>query len=134
MIDWMQFVALGGALASVIAAGDLEETLVVPSGLGIYLQELDVKQGAEGSAVARFRYVMPELANPAIEFEDVERDFAHLCQTHILPTLERRGQTAQTAIVSIADREIAFGVATPAATQYFEGFTVEDGTCIWEAF
>ena len=134
MIDWMKLVTLGGAVACVTAAGGLEESLVVPSGYEIYLQELRVNQELDGSSVARFRYVMPELASAGVAFADVEGDFAHLCRTHILPSLQRRGEAAETVIVSIADREIAFGVATPGATQYFEGFTVENGTCIWEAF
>ncbi|MDH5531341.1 MAG: DUF6497 family protein, partial [Paracoccaceae bacterium] len=33
-----------------------------------------------------------------------------------------------------SDRVVPFGESDPEATQYFEAFSIADGTCIWEAF
>lgn len=80
----------------------------------------------------RFRYVSPGLVLD--DYAIVADDFLHLCETDILPTLIASGQTAGQIVISIADREVPFGVTDPDAVQFFEGFRVENETCIWEGF
>ncbi len=133
MGDLLKIAAPGGVFADAAAAGNLEEFPAVPSGFYFYLQEMRIDGTSPFPRVARFRFVMPALADKA-DFVAIEGDFEHVCKHAALPALTRLGEDVAQIIVSFADREVEFGVATPEATQYFEGFTVENETCIWEAF
>ena len=35
-------------------------------------------------------------------------------------------------VISLMDRLVDFGATNPDATQFFEAYRIEDGTCIWE--
>lgn len=125
--------AFGGALLGAATAGVLEETPVVPSGNDIHLQEILYEVRADESRVARFRYVMP-LIRQGVEFTEIEDDFFHLCIGVAVPYLAIQDETVDQVIISMADRETTFGETTQVATQFFEAFSVQDGTCIWEGF
>lgn len=127
------FAAFGGALVGAATAGVLEETPVVPSGHEIALQEVLFETRNDHSRVARFRYVMP-LIRQGIEFAEIEQDFFHLCIGVAVPYLTIKGETVDQVIISMADRETEFGVMSTLVTQFFEAFSVDDGTCIWEGF
>ena len=51
-----------------------------------------------------------------------------------LPYIAEHGLEADKIVISLADREVAFGASDPAATQYFDQFSIENGDCIWEVF
>jgi hypothetical protein len=125
--------AFGGALLGAATAGVLEETPVVPSGNDLHLQEILYETRVDKSRVARFRYIMP-LIRQGVEFAEIERDFFHLCIGVAVPYLAIQDETVDQVIISMADRETTFGEATQLATQFFEAFSVQDGTCIWEGF
>ncbi|GAA6182341.1 MULTISPECIES: DUF6497 family protein [unclassified Shimia] len=114
-------------------AGVLEETPAVPSGNDIHLQEILIQTRADNSRVARFRYVMP-LIRQGVSFMDIEEDFFHLCIGVAVPYLAISDEKVDQVIISMADRETEFGVTTHLAQQFFEAFSVQDGTCIWEGF
>ncbi|SFM51853.1 hypothetical protein SAMN04488042_10888 [Shimia aestuarii] len=128
-----RFAAFGGALCGAAAAGVLEETPAVPSGNEIHLQEILLETRDDKLRVARFRYIMP-LIRQGVEFAEIEDDFFHLCIGVAVPYLTTQGETVDQVVISMADRETEFGVMDTLATQYFEAFTVQDGTCIWEGF
>lgn len=135
MGKWMiLFAAFGGALAGAATAGDLEESPAVPSGYPLYLQEFLLDAQADNATVARFRFVMPEIGQKTVGFADVEQDFQYLCDSHALPALARAGQSADQVIISLSDRETVFGVISDVATQFFEAYSIKNGTCIWEGF
>lgn len=127
------FAAFRGALLGAATAGVLEETPVVPSGNDLQFQEMIFETRADSSRVARFRYVMP-LIRQGVEFAQIEADFFHLCIGVAVPYLAIEGETVDQVIISMADRETEFGVLSTLGTQYFEAFSVQDGTCIWEGF
>ncbi len=127
------FAAFRGALLGAATAGVLEETPVVPSGNDLQLQEILYETRADSSRVARFRYVMP-LIRQGVEFAELEQDFFHLCIGVAVPYLAIEGETVDQVIISMADRETDFGVLSTLGTQYFEAFSVQNGTCIWEGF
>ncbi|WP_204113838.1 DUF6497 family protein [Shimia biformata] len=120
------FLASSGA----VTADDLPP---VPSGNELYLQEVIYEDRQDGSRVARYRYVMPILRQ-GVEFYEVEADFQYLCETRALRELKASGEKVDQIIVSLADRETEFGEISPLVTQYFEAYTVEDGSCIWEGY
>ncbi|GAA6165963.1 hypothetical protein NBRC116590_36670 [Pelagimonas sp. KU-00592-HH] len=128
------FAAIGGAQQGAATAGDLEEFPAVPSGFEVYLQEMLFELRQDQSRVARFRYVMPIIGQEGVTFFHVEQDFPVLCESHAVPSIEKSDEIVDQVIISLADRELEFGVSSSVATQYFEAFRLENGSCIWEGF
>ena len=127
-------VAFGGSVASTAMASDTQDVLAVPSGYEYYLHEAIFETRQDNSLVARFRYVMPIIGQEAVTFDDVEFDFLFLCETQALQTLKKEQKDVDQVIVSLSDRETDFGSTTSVATQYFEAYSIENGSCIWEGF
>ena len=128
------FAAFGGALAGAAMAGDLEESPAVPSGYEIFLHELLFETRQDNSKVARFRYVMPIIGQEAVTFADVEQDFEYLCASQALMRLAAEEGNVDQVIISLSDRETDFGATSNVATQFFEAYSIKNGTCIWEGF
>jgi hypothetical protein len=132
----LNFVALGGALASATTATGQEEARPVPhlpSGIEVRLQEVVIDAPAGMGEVARFRFVAPAIGQ-GIGFAEVAQDFAVLCRDHALPALSRIGAQPDRVVVSYAAAPVEFGAAAPDIVQFFEVFRLEDGACIWEGF
>lgn len=108
----------------------------LPSGVDTELHEVLVERIGDDTWV-RFRFLAPEIdpdLSSAPAFPDLEQDFSHMCRTFVLPYLEAHSLNADRVVISLADREVEFGVTDPDATQYFEQFRIESGECRWEAF
>jgi len=84
--------------------------------------------------VARFRLVVAGLGGAGADYDTVAGDFAWLCETLALPALAANGWTPTEVVVSLADREVAFGAIDADAVQFFEGFRIEAGACVPQAF
>ncbi len=82
------------------------------------------------AGLARFRFVMPGLG----AFAAVEGEFERLCAEVALPEIAAEGWDVRSVVISIADRELTFGATDPAAVQFFDGFSVVGGACVWEPF
>jgi hypothetical protein len=134
MFDAIKLVAFGGSLLLATTAGALEDIPAVPSGLSMSLHETLTDKLPDGTTALRLRFVVPEIGSDLSSYTTVADDFATLCESVGLPVLAQTGQSVDQIIVSFSDRKTAFGVANPDATQYFEVFTLENDTCIWEAF
>lgn len=114
--------------------------LQVPSGQELRL--LDVIWNVPGplGLASRFRFVAPAIARGAqnggvgVDFALAAADMEHLCQNFALPRVLAEAAPPGQIIISLSDRPVPFGEADPEATQFFEAYRVEDGTCIWEAF
>lgn len=112
------------------------QAIVLPSGQTVTLLETLWNAPGPTGLVTRFRFLAPEI-NPetgSVDFTSAADDIAWLCQNYALEKLVQTGPLPSQVIVSLEDRELPFGVAAPEATQYFEAFRIEDGTCIWEVF
>ena len=108
----------------------------LPSGLEVVLQEkfLDIKPDGD-LTYARFRFVAPGLSGEgAPDFEARLKDMDVLCSDYALPHVEVTPDKVDRIVISLADRALEFGVADPAATQFFEIYGVENGACIWGEF
>ncbi len=57
-----------------------------------------------------------------------------LCQTYAIDRLPETGPQPAQVVISIADRELAFGEAAPEATQFFEAYDITPEGCEWSAF
>ncbi|NAZ35899.1 DUF6497 family protein [Rubellimicrobium sp. CFH 75288] len=84
--------------------------------------------------VARFRLVVTDLGQPGAEWGDVAGDFLWLCESVALPALAANGWQATEVVVALSDREVPFGTMDPEAIQFFEGFQIEGGVCVPQAF
>jgi hypothetical protein len=108
----------------------------VPSGQAVAY--LDVVMGApspEGMA-ARFRFLAPAIAREggSVDFDTASVDMLDLCKHFALPRIAENGPQPSQIIISLSDRAVPFGEASPDATQFFEAYRLENGTCIWEAY
>lgn len=123
-------------IAGAVDLAGVGEPITVPSGQMVTLQ--DVVQDAPGpdGLTVRFRFVAPAIARAGgtVDLEKAMVDMEYLCQSYALPRLANTGPQPSQVVVSLSDIAVPFGEAAPEATQYFEGYRVENGTCIWEAF
>ena len=120
--------------AGIGAAG--QEPLVVPSGQEVrFLDTVQAAPGPEGLTI-RFRFLAPAIARDTgtVGPEQAQQDMEWLCNNFALPRLSATGPAPSQVIVSLSDREVAFGDVAPEATQFFEAYTIADGHCVWEAF
>ncbi len=117
-------------------AAPADEAIAVPSGQPVTLLGVVMSAPGPDGLTARFRFLAPEIARDTggVDFDTASRDMAHLCQVYALPRIANTGPQPEQVVVSLSDREVPFGEADPEATQFFEAYRVENGTCIWEAF
>lgn len=113
-----------------------DAAIVLPSGQSVTLVETIWNTPGPQGMVTRFRFLAPEI-NPErgfVDFAQAVDDIAWLCQNFALDRVVQSGPLPSQVIVSLADRDLPFGEAAPEATQYFEAFRIENGSCIWEVF
>lgn len=120
---------------SLIASPVFAQSLTVPSGQPVTLHDVMIEATDQASSY-RFRFLTPDIAGSDVlqDIDVLEGDMVHLCQILALPQIAEGGDIAGRVIISFADRPTEFGVATPEATQIFESYSIENDTCIWEAF
>ncbi len=138
-------VVFGGFSAALVVAYSLldlspapvassDGAVALPSGREVTFHE--VIQSAPGTSglAMRFRFIQPDLAKvkEQVSYSDLEADMRFICETYALERIANIGPQPAQVIISIADREVAFGEADPAATQIFEAYRPVDGACIWE--
>lgn len=127
---WQAEVAGGQSVPGDAAA------ILLPSGQTVTLVETIWNAPGPQGLVTRFRFLAPEI-NPetgSVDFMAAADDIAWLCQNFALERVVQTGPLPSQVIVSLADRELPFGETVPEATQYFEAFRIENGSCIWEVF
>lgn len=120
---------------AVIAPGD-DRSIEVPSGQLVTLMDVVMSAPGPDGLTARFRFLAPAIARDTgtVDFDTASADMLHLCQTYALAHIANTGPQPSQVVISLSDRAVPFGEADPEATQFFEAYRVEDGTCIWEAF
>ena len=84
--------------------------------------------------VFRLRYVLPQLQNDAIEYDELAADMEHLCQSHAMSQLRELQHSPERIIIALMGKHVDFGVMTPDVRQFFESFSIKNGLCIWEPF
>lgn len=129
--DILRVEAMGGQ----VLPGE-DAVISVPSGQVVTLQETIWNAPGPEGLVTRFRFVAPaiNLETGGVDFETAAADIVHLCQTYALDRVVQMGPIPAQVVVSLSDRPLPFGETAPEATQYFEAFRIENGSCIWEVF
>jgi hypothetical protein len=124
----------GCALALALFAFPVEAQ-TLPSGQTVELREVLIDSvGTE--RWLRFRFLAPEIARETgrITYEEAAPDMDLLCNGLAVDYLKENALTADKIAISLSDRDVVFGAADPEATQFFELYSFQDGTCVWEAF
>ncbi len=119
------------ALTMLIAGYANAQEFSVPSGLNVALFDVIVEPDP---AVARFRFLVPEIADGRATYEDIADDFQHLCDTMAQPALAENGWTKGDVVISYSSSEVPFGETAPEVTQFFQPFSLQGDTCQWEDF
>ena len=109
------------------------QDILTPSGQAVSLFDVILDTDTD---TARFRFLAPAIgpSDGAKPFEEVQGDFQWLCEMAALPALAANDWHVDHLVISMSDREIAFGSADETVVQYFEGFRLADGACVWEVF
>jgi hypothetical protein len=120
---------------AVLQTGDGGQ-IAVPSGQPITLQDVIWNVPGPEGLTLRFRFIAPQIARDGgnVDYDAASGDMLHLCQFYALPQLGNFGPMPSQIVISLSDRAVPFGQAAPEATQFFEAFGIENGTCIWEMF
>lgn len=108
----------------------------VPSGQQVaYVETIQNERSASGLAY-RFRFLAPGIARDGgtVSAEAAKADMQALCDGFAIPRLPATGPVPEQIIISLSDRPVTFGEPAPEATQFFEGFRIEAGKCVWELF
>ncbi len=114
-----------------------DDTLVpVPSGQQVVLQDVIWNVPGPDGLVLRFRFVAPDIARNggSVDFETASADMMALCESYALPRLTQFGPAPGQVIISLSDVAVPFGQSAPEATQFFEAFSIVDGTCVWDVY
>lgn len=121
-------------ISALVFCGPLTaQSVSVPSGTEMRLFEVIFDEQPE---VARFRFVTAAIspANEALQFEDVIGDLEYLCADVVLPALSESDRQTDAIVISLSEREIAFGEVAPDVVQFFQPFRISENACIWEEF
>ena len=109
--------------------------VVVPSGQPVSLSEV-LLDDAPGEPWLRFRFLAPSIARDGgtVDFETASGDIAHLCAAMVVPYVALHDLDPARVVISLSDRDVAFGETDPEATQFFESYRLDDGACVWEEY
>ena len=124
--------------ALILAAGACEGddgakgAIAVPSGREITLIEVITDVPGPAGVTARFRFLAPDLV--AKDLQAAAIDMEALCNSHAVPWIAGLALAPLQIILSLSATPVAFGEAAPDVVQFFEAYSVQDGTCIREAF
>ncbi len=108
------------------------DAIRLPSGETAQLQEV-IDETSGDVAVARFRFVAPWVAGHP-DYPQVASDMEALCQDFAVPRIADLDSQPSRIVISLAQEETEFGVASPEITQFFESYSLSDDLCIWEPF
>lgn len=115
-----------------VAASATDTPIETPSGLTVYLQEFIEEPGL--FPLLRARFVAPTMTADTPEPETVLGDMEHLCNTVAIPHAQVAGEMPTQIVVSVSAEAMEFGTLDPDIPQYFEAYSVQDGTCMWELY
>lgn len=110
--------------------------LALPSGQKVRWLETLRDIGGPAGLTYRFRFLAPAIAKKggSVSAEAVQDDMQALCDGFALPRLPNQGPRPEELVISLSDKPVAFGAATPGVTQYFEAYRPDGATCAWEGF
>lgn len=131
----------GGAFVKVEATGQRQLAgeagpIAVPSGLQVTLQDVIWNEVGPQGLTMRFRFVAPTISRDAtdLDYDVLQADMQALCETFALPRVSDLGPQPAQIIISLANQPLPFGETAPEVTQFFEAYSIQNGTCQWEIY
>lgn len=121
---------VSGALMLCAPAVLAADGIAVPSGQPVSFIEFISE---EATNTVRFRFLTPEIGK-SFQYADVAGDFQVVCDELVLPALVDAAIEPAQIVLSMSAVDIPFGEDDPSVLQFFEIFSIENGTCIWEEF
>lgn len=111
-------------------------SLSLPSGQQVTLIETLANVPGNDGLAMRYRFLAPAIARDGgtIDADTAEADMDWLCNTYALPRLPKTGPRPVEIIISMSDMDVPFGEDHPEATQFFNSYSIADGTCQWEMY
>jgi Family of unknown function (DUF6497) len=104
----------------------------VPSGREVRLIDVITHAPGPEGATARFRFLVPGLSPDDVEA--AAADMQVVCDSFALARIDGMVPEPQQIVISFASEVVPFGEAAPDVVQFFEAYTVQEATCIWEVF
>lgn len=124
--------ALAFAMTPGLATAQEESAVAVPSGMPVTFYDSSLDSGA---AVERFRFLAPRIGGSSpLSYDEVAPDMQHLCDSFALPRLGEEAVIPSLIVISLMAEPVEVGVTSPEIRQYFEAYSPQGGTCVWEAF
>ncbi len=113
-----------------------DDRITVPSGQTVTLLDVITDVSGPAGLTARFRFLAPAIARDGgtVDPETAGLDMDYLCQTYALTKIANTGPQPAQIIISMSDVDVPFGEARPDATQFFNSYSIADGTCVWEVY
>jgi Family of unknown function (DUF6497) len=113
-----------------------DDVITVPSGQAVTLLDVITNVPGPNGLTTRFRFLAPGIAREsgAVDAEAAAADMDDLCQNYALKRIAELGPQPAQIIISMADMDVPFGESHPEATQFFNAYSIADGTCVWEMF
>ena len=114
----------------------MDEVIEVPSGQEVTLLDVITNvPGPEGLAT-RFRFLAPGIAREGgtVGAEAAALDMDFLCQSYAMARVAELGPQPGQIIISMSDMDVPFGETRPDATQFFNSYSIAEGTCVWEVY
>lgn len=104
----------------------------LPSGQSVTLHDtIDEQHGGETWLI--LRYVAPEIGT-GLKQAAAAADLDHLCATEGLEQARGRANPVDQIVITLMEEPVPRGVAAPDTIQYFGGYRLNSGACIWEPF
>lgn len=113
-----------------------EDAINLPSGQTVTLIDTLANIPGNDGLAMRYRFLAPQIARDGgtVNAETATKDMDWLCNTYALPRLPTTGPKPVEIIISMSDRDVPFGEDHPEATQFFNSYSIDDGTCQWEMY
>lgn len=84
--------------------------------------------------IGRFRFVAPAIGAADFDMSTIARDMRRLCRDIAVARQGEARPDWPDVVISIASAPTEFGATDPEVVQVFEGFTIDEGDCIWSRF
>jgi Family of unknown function (DUF6497) len=114
----------------------MEEVIAVPSGQKVTLLDVITNVPGPDGLATRFRFLAPQIARDSgvVDAETAAADMDFLCEAFALAKIAEMGPQPAQIIISMSDMDVPFGETRPDATQFFNSYSIEDGSCVWEVY
>lgn len=129
----MRAVAL--TLVCLALPGMAQEVATPPSGQALELHEVlyEVQPYSEELWVI-LRVLAPAIGNGGIDPETAQEDMDWSCLEWAQSAAEAAPEPPTQIVVQMMERAVPRGQTDPDTVQFFAGYLLQDGSCIWEGF